>query len=270
MHNQNRVREFHETFGHTSNTRPQPLSAKEVRLRVNLITEELAELVEACGSGTLIDNVALRLRKAKETMERVPDHEIDGKQDIVEIGDALADLDYVVSGGGVSWGFDLEALGNEVHDSNMSKLGSDGKPILDANGKVQKGPSYHKPDIAGVIAAQLESPLKVAGTLHDQPEAEASISREPVSEPKSGGEIKDDNAKPAISAVSGPRVKGARTLKGRVAVDPAGLVSRAVSDRDAKFFEEEGQDSEPDSSRSLSEAEAQAVRDGTDDDFDLE
>ena len=49
------------------------------------------------------------------------------------------------------------AMGNkdikeEVQDSNMSKLGSDGKPIYNEKGKVMKGPNYFKPDLGKYVA----------------------------------------------------------------------------------------------------------------------
>jgi predicted HAD superfamily Cof-like phosphohydrolase len=46
---------------------------------------------------------------------------------------------------------DADTLFKEVHDSNMTKLGPDGKPIRNEYGKVMKGPNYVPPNIAKVL-----------------------------------------------------------------------------------------------------------------------
>ena len=50
-------------------------------------------------------------------------------------------------GAGHAFGIDLDKCFVEVQDSNMSKLGKDGKPIFNEKGKVMKGPNYFKPDL---------------------------------------------------------------------------------------------------------------------------
>lgn len=119
------VREFHETFGHPVATEPTLVDERTYRLRHSLIGEELDEYLAACESG-----------------------------DIVEIADALADLQYVLSGTAVVHGMNLGGLVEEVHRSNMSKLGADGKPIYREDGKVLKGPDFFLPNIALVLAEQ--------------------------------------------------------------------------------------------------------------------
>jgi predicted HAD superfamily Cof-like phosphohydrolase len=116
------VHDFHEAFGQPVRTKPQNIPFKETTLRRALITEELQELREAHDAG-----------------------------DIVGIADALADLLYVVYGTAVVHGIDIDQVFYEVHRSNMSKLGLDGKPVMRADGKVLKGPTYSPPDIAGVL-----------------------------------------------------------------------------------------------------------------------
>ena len=59
------------------------------------------------------------------------------------------------------YGLDLDAVLDEVHSSNMTKLGADGRPIRRADGKVLKGPGYRAPDVASVLAGRTASP---AGT----------------------------------------------------------------------------------------------------------
>ena len=61
--------------------------------------------------------------------------------------DALTDILYVTYGAGHAFGVNLDKCFEEVQNSNMSKLGEDGKPIYNENGKVMKGPNYFKPNL---------------------------------------------------------------------------------------------------------------------------
>lgn len=97
--------------------------AEVVRMRLALITEELDELVDACAAG-----------------------------DIVEIADALADLEYVVLGAGHTFGLPSQAVFDEVHRSNMAKVGPGGKVIKREDGKILKPAHWTPPDVAGVLA----------------------------------------------------------------------------------------------------------------------
>lgn len=119
------VMEFHETYACTIKTAPDISDSKTNDLRISLLAEELDELKEALKNG-----------------------------DIVETLDALIDLQYVLDGAFISFGLQdvKEAAFAEVHASNMSKLGADGKPIYrEGDGKVLKGPNYFKPDIAQFV-----------------------------------------------------------------------------------------------------------------------
>ncbi len=120
MTNFGKVEEFMDAFGQNVEAEPQWSSVAE--LRYALIEEELHELREA----------------------------LDDKN-IVEVADALTDLLYVVYGAGHSFGINLDECFEEVHNSNMSKLGEDGKPIYREDGKVLKGPNYWKPDLKKVM-----------------------------------------------------------------------------------------------------------------------
>ena len=71
--------------------------------------------------------------------------------DLLEVADALTDLLYVTYGAGHAFGIDLDKCFNEVQNSNMSKLGEDGKPIYNEFGKVMKGPNYFKPDLSKFV-----------------------------------------------------------------------------------------------------------------------
>jgi predicted HAD superfamily Cof-like phosphohydrolase len=122
------VQEFHETYGLPVEATPKIDDEKTNALRINLLAEELDELKEALEAG-----------------------------DIVEVLDALTDLQYVLDGAYLSFGLhDVKiAAFDEVHRSNMSKLGADGKPIRrPEDGKVLKGPNYFEPDLSQFIKAK--------------------------------------------------------------------------------------------------------------------
>ncbi len=119
------VQEFHEIYDLPVLSEPSISDEKTNELRINLLTEELDELKEALKQG-----------------------------DIVETLDALIDLQYVLDGAFLSFGLHhiKEKAFAEVHSSNMSKLGKDGKPIRrESDGKILKGPDYFKPDLAQFI-----------------------------------------------------------------------------------------------------------------------
>ena len=63
----------------------------------------------------------------------------------------LCDLQYVLSGFVVTFGLPFDEAFKRVHESNMSKLGPDGKPIYREDGKVLKGPNYKKPDLSDLV-----------------------------------------------------------------------------------------------------------------------
>ena len=118
MSNFNKVKTFMEIFGQEVKTKPSFSTDKINSLRYDLIKEELEEL--------------------KEAMEN---------KDLLEVADALTDILYVTYGAGHAFGIDLDKCFEEVQNSNMSKLGEDGKPIYNEFGKVMKGPKYFKPDL---------------------------------------------------------------------------------------------------------------------------
>jgi predicted HAD superfamily Cof-like phosphohydrolase len=119
------VKEFHETYGLPVKASPDISDAKTNGLRINLLAEELDELKEALDAG-----------------------------DIVEVLDALTDLQYVLDGAYLSFGLhDVKDIAfAEVQKSNMSKLGEDGKPIRrESDGKILKGPNFFEPDLSQFI-----------------------------------------------------------------------------------------------------------------------
>ena len=118
MTNFEKVGLFMKTFGQEVKTNASLSSDKINKLRIDLIEEELEELKDAIS-----------------------------KKDLKETIDALTDILYVTYGAGHAFGVNLDKCFDEVQNSNMSKLGEDGKPIYNENGKVMKGPNYFKPNL---------------------------------------------------------------------------------------------------------------------------
>ena len=119
MTNFEKVGLFMKTFGQEVKTKSGLSSEKINSLRISLISEELDELKKAISDS-----------------------------DILEVADALTDILYVAYGAGHAFGINLDKCFNEVQESNMSKLDTDGKPIYNESGKVMKGPNYFKPDLS--------------------------------------------------------------------------------------------------------------------------
>ena len=113
-----KVGDFMEAFGQEVLYIPTMPDFNLAALRLDLIEEEVQELRDGLGRGSLL-----------------------------EVADALTDILYVVYGAGHAFGIDLDDCFHEVHSSNLTKLGEDGRPIYREDGKVMKGPNYREPDL---------------------------------------------------------------------------------------------------------------------------
>ena len=122
MTNFEKVGEFMKTFGQEVKSKSSLSSDKINILRINLIEEELDELKQAIN-----------------------------QKNLLEVADALTDILYVTYGAGHAFGINLDKCFEEVQNSNMSKLGDDGKPIYSEKGKVLKGPNYFKPNLSSLL-----------------------------------------------------------------------------------------------------------------------
>jgi predicted HAD superfamily Cof-like phosphohydrolase len=116
------VGDFMEAFGQEVLYMPSMPDTNLAALRLDLINEEVQELRDGLG-----------------------------KKSMLEIADALTDILYVVYGAGHAFGIDLDECFNEVHRSNMTKLGVDGRPLYREDGKVMKGPDYEEPNLEQFI-----------------------------------------------------------------------------------------------------------------------
>lgn len=116
------VVEFHAAYDVPIRSSPGFPDDKRVSLRKSLIWEEVAELFDA------ID-----------------------RKDLVDTADGIADAIVVLIGTALEFGIPLDRVMEEVHRSNMSKLGADGRPVLREDGKVLKGPNFTPPDIQSIL-----------------------------------------------------------------------------------------------------------------------
>jgi len=118
------VRKFHETFKQENGTEPRLIDENQFSLRYNLMAEENKEYFMACEN-----------------------------QDLTEIADALGDKLYILCGTILKHGMQdiIEKVFNEIHASNMSKVGEDGKAIMREDGKILKGPNYFRPNLKQFI-----------------------------------------------------------------------------------------------------------------------
>jgi len=117
------VEMFNKAFDIPVKRKPTLLSEEEYQLKFKLLNEELNEYLEACIQG-----------------------------DIVEVADAIVDMQYILSGIIIGHGFQdlFDDLFIEVHESNMSKL-ENGKVLRRKDGKVLKGKNYFKPDLKKIM-----------------------------------------------------------------------------------------------------------------------
>ena len=119
------VREWHQAFDVPVEDAPT-IPKHRAQMRLDILEEEVTELRVAVEAG-----------------------------DLVEALDALCDIQYVLDGTFLEFGLHQlkqDAMA-EVHSSNMSKLGADGRPVLRKDGKVLKGPNFRPPDLASLLEA---------------------------------------------------------------------------------------------------------------------
>lgn len=128
-----KARQFHEAFDIEVDA---PLGLELLKLRKTLLAEEMRELFDEIDKASA--ELAAEGNVSHETMANLLKE--------------TADVQYVLSGLSVTFGFPIDEVYARVHASNMSKLGADGKPLRRADGKVLKGPDYHPPDLKDLSA----------------------------------------------------------------------------------------------------------------------
>lgn len=121
--------QFNRTFNYPIPTEPTLMTRKEFEFRMTIFLEELCELYDAFDAG-----------------------------DVVAFADALGDMNYINYGTAVESGIDLDTTFDEIHNSNMTKVGEDGLPIYREDGKLMKGPNYRKPNLPPIMALNIKYP----------------------------------------------------------------------------------------------------------------
>lgn len=127
-----KVREFHLAFDIDVD---KPVTAELLDFRKRLIAEEVEELFAD-------------IDKAKAEMAAGGSV---SRETLAAMLKEMADVQYILSGMAVTFGWPADRVLGRVHQSNMSKLGADGKPVRRADGKVLKGPDYRPPQLDDLI-----------------------------------------------------------------------------------------------------------------------
>lgn len=148
-----KIAEWHEIFDNGYKD-PKAENRERVLLRGNLMWEELQEVFKELG---LCFTMHIDLEQGTYKISVINDNEFEGPVDRAKVGKELADLLYVTYGSGDTMNLPMDEIYNEVHRSNMSKLGPDGKPIYRDDGKILKGPNYSPADIESVLNASRKS-----------------------------------------------------------------------------------------------------------------
>lgn len=149
---QNKVREFMEKIPQTVNSTPTIPNDKDRINRVRLLMEEVLEFAHA--SGIEIKVGVFTMNKKMENM----DFKAIGSVDMVEIADALADIEYINLGSANTYGIEIKPIFNEVHDSNMRKFTGDAHK--NAEGKWIKPSDWQAPNIEKLLNKQKKSKNK--------------------------------------------------------------------------------------------------------------
>lgn len=141
------VLDFQNAFKVKMPNQPKMLPKQRARLRQALLEEEVKELREA--------------------------------KNILDVADAVCDILYITYGTAHEYGIAdrLVMLFDEVHRSNMSKMGPDGKPIFREDGKILKPETYSEPKLRPILERDFNV-YKNSEVMKDAAEIMEAIARE--------------------------------------------------------------------------------------------
>jgi predicted HAD superfamily Cof-like phosphohydrolase len=142
------VREFHRVFDSPTADKPTVPTDERVRFRLRILAEEFVELLEASLAVDRIDLVEVT-HGLSQVIDDMP-----VRVDLIEVADALADIDYLSEGMRLEFGIDGDPVANEIHRSNLAKVCPDGTVHRRDDGKILKPDGWTPPDIDGVLAKQ--------------------------------------------------------------------------------------------------------------------
>lgn len=145
------VKSFHDVFGLVVAEEPDiPMTSPAARMILRKFVERMERLAEDLKTSAANYNsnlLLLRLQLCQEELAELGRAMEQGN--VVDALDALCDMRYVADGTTIALGLHHAFLPafREIHDSNMSKLGEDGRPIISEAGRVVKGPNYWRPQL---------------------------------------------------------------------------------------------------------------------------
>lgn len=173
-HPQDRTMEFHRFYNapirnETPDRQFSHMDDARVAFRVSFLLSELFELLDKglginvkvlfipqdshnfAGWDTGMNDASL-CKAIHSCLAIIPDK----RRNLIEVVDALGDLNVVVNGFAIELGVDMNAIDREIMASNFTKPDEDGQPIIGngingPEGKVLKGPNYMEPNIEAVI-----------------------------------------------------------------------------------------------------------------------
>lgn len=155
------VGEFHTAMGLPIEGDPEMPDKDRVRLRMSLLLEEVAEVMDSFQGeqgnrhSRTIEKLTLSVERSQYWSNLIENSDV-YNADLQHIAKELADLVYVTYGMAHELGVDLDAVLEEVHSSNMSKLDEDGKPMYNEQGKVMKGPNFRPADLSMIVPQVFE------------------------------------------------------------------------------------------------------------------
>jgi len=137
------IKAFNEMYGMPVNQLPTLISAQRLRDFKSILGKELDEIDE------IIEDLAIYEIASAGEAERLAI--------LTKLADLLGDLQVYCASEMAKWGLPRDMVLAVIMQSNFSKMGADGKPIYDGEGKLQKGPNYWKPEPKIHLALQMVS-----------------------------------------------------------------------------------------------------------------
>ena len=153
---QRQVLEFHKLFNQPIEPVPTIPDRKTISSSVMLVIEEALEFVEGC-MGQIPEKAIIEDLIRNVLNLRQP------KPDLVQIADALGDLEYVLEGARLAFGIDGESVADAIHESNLKKVGGATREVGGGGMKVGKPAQWTPPDIEGVLFKQNSGELPSVG-----------------------------------------------------------------------------------------------------------
>jgi hypothetical protein len=147
---------------------PKPTN-KNLHVQLGVHFEEVGEMLQSLQGKTyltrkLIDNAMESVKLLAEHLKTQTEVVCVGAYTEAELLDALCDQVVTAVGVGHMLGYPMSEAIDRVNTSNWSKFVV-GKPVFDENGKIRKGPDYHKVDLTSLVTPPATVSVTSATTL---------------------------------------------------------------------------------------------------------